>query len=359
MQNTLGTILRLTTFGESHGPVVGGVVDGCPAGIRISEKEIAHQLKRRKTGLHAFASSRKEADTVEFLSGVRQQLTLGSPIAFIVRNKGQKPEDYNALNNVFRPSHADYAWHQKYGLSSGSGGGRSSARVLLPCVVAGCIANDILKPFGISVMAWVSAIGGIALPDDFEQIDPKSIESGALRCPDEKTSAKMLKLLEALQKKGDSTGGIVSCRISGVPASWGEPVFGKLHASLAHAMMGINSVKGFELGSGFAAAAMRGSVYNDELAILKGKVITRTNHDGGINGGISNGQDICFRLAFKPVPSIQTEQHTITRDKKPTTVKISGRHDTCVVPRSVPIVESLARFVLADHYLMQKTRKTL
>ncbi len=356
MQNTLGAILRLTTFGESHGPAVGGVIDGCPAGITIDEKAIAKQLQRRKTGLQSFSSSRKEADEVLFVSGVLNNKTLGTPIAFLVENKGQQSKDYEQLKNVFRPSHADYAWFEKFACSSGSGGGRSSARVLLPCVVAGCIAKEILPAKGISVMAWVSSIGNVFLPNDFSEINNKNIEASALRCPDNATSRRMTKLLESLQKDGDSTGGTVTCRISGVPAGWGEPVFGKLNAALAHAMMGINSVKAFELGEGFAAAAMKGSEYNDALMMKGGKVITKTNHDGGINGGISNGQDIIFRMAFKPVPSIRSEQQTITRDKKKTTVKISGRHDTCVVPRSVPMVESLATFILADHYLMQKSR---
>lgn len=356
MVNTIGNILRLTTFGESHGPAIGGVLDGCPNGIPVDEKEIAFQLQRRMTAQSPFASSRKEADQVEFLSGIRKGKTMGTPIAFMVRNTGQLPEDYDQLKDVFRPSHADYAWFEKFGETSGSGGGRTSARVLLPCVVAGCIARGVLKDTAFSVLAWVSAIGTVEVPSSLKEITAEMVHDNELNCPDPATAKKMLKLLGSLKKQGDTTGGIITCCISGVPAGLGEPAFAKLNAALAQAMMGINSVKAFELGEGFGASRMKGSEYNDAFSVRKSKVTTVTNHDGGINGGISNGQDIVFRIAFKPVPSVMLEQKTLDVKGKPVVIKISGRHDTCVVPRSVSLVESLTTLVIADHYLMQKIR---
>ena len=357
MLNTIGKCLRLTTFGESHGPAIGGVIDGCPAGVVINMEDISQQLKRRRTGEQFYSSKRHEKDEVEFLSGISKGITIGTPLAFIIRNLDAKPADYIKLQNVYRPSHADYSWEQKFDLPLGSGGGRSSARALVPCVVAGSIAASILSSTPIKIIAWVSQIGpyGIHLPDGpFPQAD---INSNSLRCPDKKAAKNMLAWLEELKHKGDTTGGIITCSVTGCHAGIGEPFFGKLHAELAHAMMCINSVKGFEYGSGFCAAAMKGSEYNDALVVKNGCVHTATNHDGGINGGISNGEDIIFRVAFKPVSSLGMEQNTLNKDKKPIKIKIHGRHDTCVVPRAVPIVEAFAYLVIADHFLMQKIRK--
>jgi len=356
MVNTIGNILRLTTFGESHGPAIGGVLDGCPAGTVIDEQEIALQLQRRMTAQSSFSSSRKETDQVEFISGIEKGVALGTPICFMVRNTGHQPKDYENIKEVFRPSHADYSWFAKFGAGSGSGGGRTSARVLLPAVVAGCIARDILRSTQVSVLAWVSSIGTVQISDMLLDITPEMVHNNELNCPDPLAAKEMLRLLTTLKKAGDTTGGTIICRISGVPAGLGEPVFGKLHASLAHAMMGINSVKAFEYGSGFEASRMKGSEYNDALYVKKGTVHTRSNHDGGINGGISNGEDILFRIAFKPIPSVHLEQKTLDTRLKPVSVNISGRHDTCVVPRSVTLVESLANLVIADQFLMQKIR---
>jgi chorismate synthase len=359
MQNTLGTILRLTTFGESHGAAIGGVLDGFPAGINIDHAFILDQLERRKPKLASFSTARREDDLVEFLSGIDNGISLGTPISFIVKNTNVRKADYNALSDVFRPSHADYTWFVKYGMPSGSGGGRSSARVMLPCVIGGALAMNLLRSSGIAVKAWVSEIGGVCLPSDIADPSSDSINESPVFCPDQASSENILKLLEQLAEEGDTCGGVVSCCISGLPAGLGEPVFGKLHASLAHALMGINSAKAISFGSGFSAASMKGSEYNDELSVSSGKVTTSTNHDGGVTGGISNGMDITLRLALKPIPSISRQQNTITSKLTKTTIKISGRHDTCAVPRSVPIVESLAALVIADAYLMNKSRTLL
>lgn len=356
MVNSVGNILRLTLFGESHGPAVGGVLDGCPAGIPVDLEDIAFQLRRRKSAQTFFSSSRSEPDEVEFLSGVRDGKTIGTPIGFILRNRDQRPADYQALAEVFRPSHADFAWFEKFGETSGSGGGRTSARVLMPAVVAGSIAKAILGSTGVSVLAWVSSIGPVNAAATPGTVTTEQVRNNPLNCPDETAAAKMMEWLETLKTSGDTCGGTITCRITCVPAGLGEPVFSKLHAALAHAMMSINSVKAFEYGSGFEAARMKGSEYNDLWNVEENRAVTLTNHDGGINGGISNGQDIVFRIAFKPVPSIALEQQTIDIQKKPVKLKISGRHDTCVVPRSVSLVESLATLVIADHYLMQTTR---
>jgi len=355
MSNTLGNILRLTTFGESHGPAIGGVLDGCPPGIRIEEKSIQHELGRRSPGNQFFSSSRKEPDKVEFLSGLLKGCSTGAPIAFIVRNKNAKPTEYDHLKDLYRPSHADFSWEQKFGVRDASGGGRSSARVLLPCVVGGAIANGILKKFHCSVLAWVSAIG----PYSHEvrgKVSQYAIESSPVRCPDDMTTQKILSWLKETHARGDTAGGIITCRISGCPAGLGEPVFHKLQAALAHAMMNINSVKGFEYGSGFSASRMKGSEHNDVFTMKGGQIRTLTNHDGGIQGGISNGEDIIFRVGFKPVPSIGMMQETVNSKRKKTNMRVSGRHDVCVVPRAVPIIEAMARLIIADHFLMQKTR---
>lgn len=357
MVNSIGRLLRLTTFGESHGAAVGGILDGCPSGITVDEEEISLQLHRRSAGINSFSSSRIEKDQVEFLSGIRNGQTLGTPIAFLVRNTGQLSQDYESLKNVYRPSHADYSWEQKFGISSGSGGGRTSARALLPCVVAGTIARNIILLPEFSIIAWVSSIGQIETTINPLSVTTDNIEASPLRCPDKEISDKMLKFLDVLKKSGDTAGGIISCLIKACPLGLGEPAFGKLHADIAHAIMNINSVKGFEYGEGFHSSSFTGSQYNDSILVKKGKVVTATNHDGGINGGISNGGNIFFKCAFKPIPSISIEQKTITHDKKPALIKINGRHDTCAVPRAVPIVEAMAALIIADHFLMQKSRK--
>jgi chorismate synthase len=355
MSNTLGTILRLTTFGESHGAAVGAVLDGCPPGIIIDEKAIIEELDRRQTGKLFFSSKRIEPDEVEFLSGLLKERTTGAPVAFIVRNKDARPSDYADLKSLYRPSHADFSWEQKFGMRDTSGGGRSSARALLPCVIAGVIARSILRQFRCNVQAWVSAIGPYSFKSE-SKFTQNAIESSLVRCPDKKTSEQMIRWLKEIHSLGDTAGGVITCRISGCAAGLGEPVFDKLNASLAHAMMNINSVKGFEFGSGFDAAKMLGSEHNDAFTMRNGHIRTLTNHDGGIQGGISNGEDIIFRVAFKPVSSIGIEQQTVNKAGKKTSLRIRGRHDACVVPRAIPIVEALAGLVIADHYLMQKTR---
>ncbi len=357
MINTLGHLLRLTTFGESHGLAVGGVLDGFPPGIRIDMDKLLYELKRRKPGEGAYSSTRKEEDIPEFISGLSDGVSLGTPLTFVVRNTDQRPGDYHTLKDLYRPSHADFSWEQKFGVPSGPGGGRSSARTLLPIVIAGCLAEQLLDFRHFSVLAWVSSLGQIAASADPEKVTQDAVAKNPLLCPDIKAARAMKDFLEDVAAKGDTAGGTITCRIRGCPTGLGEPVFGKMHADLAHAMMGINSVKGFELGEGFAGTEMTGSQYNDQLTVKNNKAANLSNHDGGINGGITNGEDIVFRVAFKPVPSVQLPQKTISRDLKKNSIRIGGRHDVCVLPRAVPVVEALARFVVADHYLMQKTRK--
>jgi chorismate synthase len=359
MVNTFGRLLKLTTFGESHGIAVGGVLDGLPAGIRVDTDEICRQLDRRSPSAGKFTSGRKEPDLPEFLSGVEKGKTIGTPLAFIVYNSGQRSKDYDALKDVYRPSHADYSWEKKFGVASGAGGGRSSARSLLPVVIAGTIAGNLLPAKTCKVMAWVSSVGPVDLTIPNEKITAAAIEKSELRCPDAATTKLMLAHLEKIKRSGDTAGGAITCVINNCPAGLGEPVFGKLQADLAAVMLGINSVKGFEIGEGFHSGRLTGSQYNDIFEVKNDTVRTLTNHDGGINGGISNGGQILFRVAFKPVPSVHMPQQTIDRSLKAKTLKIEGRHDTVVLPRAVPIVEALAKLVLADHYLMQKTRAKL
>ena len=356
MQNSIGTVLTLTTFGESHGKAVGGVLDGCPPGIKIDFSAITRQLERRSPSKGKYASGRKEKDAVEFLSGISEGFSIGTPIAFILRNEDPRSKDYQHLANLYRPSHADLAWELKFGIPSGPGGGRSSARALAPCVVAGTIAEQIIRQKSFSVLAWVSSIGPLASNVDSEKLRLADIEASPLRCPDKAATHKMVKWLDDLKKKGDTAGGTITCMVRHCPAGLGEPAYGKLHAALAQAMLSINSVKGFEIGAGFNGTVMTGSQYNDVLEVRKGKPATLSNNDGGVNGGISNGQTLIFRVALKPIPSIKMTQKTITRDGKSTKVNIEGRHDTCVLPRAVPIVEALTKLVIADNYLMQKMK---
>ena len=355
--NSIGQLFRVTSFGESHGPAIGGVIDGCPAGLKISEEEVAVQLARRKTGSTPGSSARKEDDVVEFLSGILEGRTTGTPIAFIIRNKDQKPMDYDHLSQAYRPSHADYTYEAKYGLRDHRGGGRASARETAVRVVAGAIASMVLQEAGISVAGFVSRIGEVELPLPYPQLDLSTTERSPLRCPDEKTSEAMISHLEQVRSEGDTVGGTVTCILTGVPAGLGEPVYDRFEADLAKAIMSINAVKGFDIGSGVRAAETRGSAHNDQFIINNGQVSTSTNRSGGVQGGITNGQDIHFRAFFKPVATLMQDQKTISRAGEEVVIKGKGRHDVCVVPRAVPIVEAMAAIVTADFYLRNRASK--
>jgi chorismate synthase len=349
--NSFGHIFRLTSFGESHGKAIGGIIDGCPSNIEINFKKIQYELSRRKPGQSSITTQRDEADEVEFLSGIFEGRTLGTPIAFQIKNQDQKSEDYDALKDVFRPSHADFTYEEKYKIRDHRGGGRSSARETAARVVAGAIAKQILAKTGIHISAFVSQIGQVRMEVSDLKFSELDIEASLVRCPEKNTSQKMIQLIEEVRSKGDSLGGEIKCTITGVPAGVGEPVFDKLHADLAKAMMGINAVKGFEIGSGFGAVEMLGSEHNDEF--LPGGQ-TSSNNSGGIQGGISNGQDIYFNVAFKPVATISQKQNTIDKNNNEVVLAAKGRHDPCVVPRAVPIVEAMAALVILDQLLRQK-----
>lgn len=355
--NTYGVLFRLTTYGESHGAGIGGVVDGCPAGLALSVEAIQRELDRRRPGQSDLSSPRSESDTITIQSGLLDGVTTGSPIAFYIANRDQRSGDYEALKGVYRPSHADFVWEQKYGLRDHRGGGRSSARETAARVAGGAIARQYLAQLGISLRAWVSAIGSAELagmPGD----DLLAAPENELRCPHPATATAMRSLIEEARVEGDTLGGIITCKVRGVPAGLGEPVFDKLHADLGKAMLSINAVKGFETGSGFAASRMRGSEHNDAFHTdPSGAVRTTTNHSGGIQGGISNGMDIVMRIAFKPVASIKKVQQTIDKSGEATTIQVEGRHDPCVVPRAVPIVEAMAALTIADHHLRHKTAR--
>lgn len=355
--NSIGHIFRLTTFGESHGPAIGGIIDGCPAGLDVDFKFIQNELNRRKPGQSAITTDRKETDKVEFLSGIFEGKTTGTPIAFVIQNIDQQSADYDHLKDAYRPSHADYTYDKKYGIRDFRGGGRASARETGSRVVGGAIAKLILRQAGITITGFVSQIGGIISNLDFNKIKSNEIESSPVRCPDKAKSKEMVALINKLKKEGDTIGGIVACMIEKVPAGLGEPVFDKFQADLAKAIMSINAVKGFEYGSGFASVAMRGSEHNDKFKSAGKNIRTETNYSGGIQGGISNGENIYFRVAFKPIATIMSDQETVNKDGRKTTIKGKGRHDVCVVPRAVPIVESMAAIVLADHYLRNKLAK--
>lgn len=345
--NTYGTLFRLTTFGESHGAAIGGVIDGCPPGIELNTDAIQYELDRRKPGQSAIVTQRKEPDEVQFLSGIFEGKTTGAPIGFIVPNTNQKSHDYSHIKDVYRPSHADYTYDKKYGVRDYRGGGRSSARETISRVVGGAIAKQLLP--GISINAYTSSVGGIALDTPYQDLDFNLIESNAVRCPDVELAAKMEDYIKDIRKQGDTVGGTVTCVIKNVPAGLGEPVFDKLHAELGKAMLSINAVKGFEYGSGFEGAKMKGSDHND---IFNTDGSTKSNLSGGIQGGISNGMDIYFKVAFKPVATIMQVQETIDNEGNVTQMHGKGRHDPCVVPRAVPIVEAMAALVLADFYLL-------
>ncbi len=355
--NTFGRIFRLTSFGESHGRGIGGVLDGCPAGLSIDLDFIQRELDRRKPGQSEITTQRQESDKVEFLSGIFEGKTLGTPIAFVVWNKGQHTEDYSSLKDVFRPSHADYTYAQKYGIRDYRGGGRSSARETIARVVAGAIAKLYLKHAGIEVNAFVSQVGEITLDTHYSQLDLHKAEENKVRCPDVTTAGKMIRRIEQVAEEHDTVGGVITCVARGVPPGLGEPVFGKLHANLGNAMLGINAVKGFEIGSGFEGARRTGSQNNDIFIATKREIRTKTNYSGGIQGGISNGEDIYFKVAFKPVATLLKKQPTVDKDYNEVEIHPGGRHDPCVVPRAVPIVEAMTALVLADHFLLFKLNK--
>ena len=356
MRNTFGHIFTLTTFGESHGEAVGGVIDGMPADIDIDMEFIQSELNRRRPGQSAITTSRQEADRVELLSGVFEGKSTGCPIGFIVRNTNQHSNDYENMRNLFRPSHADYTYFEKYGIRDHRGGGRSSARITISRCVGGALAKLVLRQKGISIQAYTSQVGDIALDKDYSRYDLSLTETNAVRCPDQQKAAEMEALIAKVKAEGDTIGGIITCVIKGCPTGLGEPEFDKLHASLGQAMLSINAVKGFEYGDGFDSATMRGSQVNDVFVPSTGDqqpITTTTNHSGGIQGGISNGQDIYFRVAFKPVATILTEQQTVDKEGNATTFTAHGRHDPCVLPRAVPVVESMAAMTILDYILLR------
>lgn len=355
MSNGFGNIFRLTSFGESHGVAVGGIVEGCPAGVRLSVEEIQHELDRRRPGSSAVTTARNEEDKVEILSGLFEGRTTGMPIGFIVRNRDARSEDYESLRDLYRPSHADYTWERKYGIRDYRGGGRSSAREHIARVVAGAIAKQVLATRGIAILGYTSRIGSLALELPYHSLPLHEAETNPVRCPDRELAERMENLIGEIQAAGDSVGGTVTCVITGLPAGLGEPVFDRFQARLAYAMMGINAAKGFEYGSGFSVAAMRGSAHNDPFILRDGQVRTETNRSGGIQGGVTNGEDVYFNVAFKPTSSISLPQKTLTRSGEETTLALQGRHDPCVVPRAVPVVEAMAAIVTLDFLLATGT----
>ncbi len=360
--NTFGTLFRLTTFGESHGVALGGIIDGCPAGLEIDLDFVKSELQRRKPGQSHITTQRKEEDEVKFLSGIFEGKTTGHPIGFTIENTNQKSNDYEHIKDAFRPSHADFTYQEKYGIRDYRGGGRSSARETACRIVGGAIAKLYLKHLNVSIQAYVSQVGHIKLEKQYKDLDLSKTEESIIRCPDAATAYKMVSYIEDIRKEGDTIGGIVSCVIKGTPIGLGEPVFDKLHADLGKAMLSINAVKGFEYGEGFNSINFKGSELNDifvpfDSAQGDSKITTSTNHSGGIQGGISNGQDIYFNVAFKPVATIMQDQQSVDKDGNETTVKGKGRHDPCVLPRAVPIVESMAALVIVDYILRNKTSK--
>ena len=357
MSNTFGNIFTLTSFGESHGKAIGGVIDGFPAGIRIDEDFVQHELARRRPGQSALTTGRKEADTVEFLSGIYEGVSTGCPIGFVVWNTNQHSSDYDNMKDVFRPSHADFTYTQKYGIRDHRGGGRSSARETISRVVGGALAKLALKEIGVQITAFTSQVGTLALDKSYTQYDLRHIEDNPVRCPDPVLARQIEELILRVKGEGDTVGGTVSCIIQGCPVGLGEPAFGKLHAALGNAMLSINAAKGFEYGQGFGSMELRGSQQNDVFYNENGHIALRTNRSGGIQGGISNGEDIYFRVAFKPVATILMEQPTVDKEGNETILKARGRHDPCVLPRAVPIVEAMAAMTILDYYLLNKTTR--
>lgn len=354
MRNTFGHLFTLTTFGESHGVAVGGVIDGFPAGIDIDMEFVQNELNRRRPGQSHITTSRNEADKVEFLSGVFEGKSTGTPIGFEVRNTNQHSQDYENMRCLFRPSHADYTYYNKYGIRDHRGGGRSSARITIARCVGGALAKLALRQLGISITAYTSQVGDIALERDYHQYDLSKTEDNIVRCPDQQKAKEMEELIAQVKADGDTIGGVITCVIKGCPVGLGEPEFDKLHAQLGAAMLGINAVKGFEYGEGFDGVTARGSQQNDTFV---SGITTATNHSGGIQGGISNGQDIYFRVAFKPVATILKEQDTVDLEGNATKLTARGRHDPCVLPRAVPVVEAMAAMVILDSYLVNKSVK--
>ena len=355
MFNSFGNIFRLTSFGESHGSGVGGVIDGFPAGINIDMDFVQQELNRRRPGQSLLTTSRQELDKVEFLSGIFEGKSTGCPIGFIVWNKNQHSNDYENIRNLFRPSHADYTYTQKYGIRDHRGGGRSSARETISRVVAGALAKQALKQLGISITAYTSQVGDIKLKKDYHEYDFNVIETNDVRCPDVEKAQEMAELITQVKAEGDTIGGVITCVIKGCPVGLGQPVFGKLHAALGNAMLSINAVKGFAYGEGFDSMNLRGSQQNDVFYNNHGHIDTHSNHSGGIQGGISNGQDIYFKVAFKPVATLLMEQQTVDINGTETSIKAKGRHDPCVLPRAVPIVEAMAAMTILDYYLINRT----
>ncbi|MCQ2238608.1 MAG: chorismate synthase [Bacteroidaceae bacterium] len=357
MGNSWGKLFTVTTFGESHGAAIGGVIDGFPAGIDVDIDFIQQELNRRKPGQSHITTARKESDQVELLSGIFEGKSTGCPIGFLVRNTNQHSNDYDNLRQVFRPSHADYTYFQKYGIRDHRGGGRSSARETIARVVAGALAKLALRQLGISIQAYTSQVGHIALENDYTRYDLSQTESNIVRCPDADKAREMEQLIAEVKADGDTIGGVITCVIKGCPTGLGEPAFDKLHAQLGHAMLSINAVKGFEYGMGFAGITQRGSEQNDLFVPGENGITTSTNRSGGIQGGISNGQDIYFRVAFKPVATLLREQPTVDVEGNETIVHARGRHDPCVLPRAVPVVEAMAAMVILDAYLVNKAAK--
>jgi len=353
MSNITGKLFTFTSFGESHGKGIGGIVDGCPSGVELDEGFIQNELNRRRPGQSDISTPRKEGDVVEFLSGIFEGKTTGTPIAFVIWNENQHSTDYDHLKEVYRPSHADYTYQQKYGIRDHRGGGRSSARETASRVVAGAIAKLVLKNMGIEITAYTSQVGHISMTKSVESVDLSLIESNIVRCPEKETAEKMIAYIKQLKEEGDSIGGIISCVIKGVPVGLGEPVFDKLQARLAQSMLSINATHGFDYGRGFEGVALKGSEMNDAFVKVDKKVSTRTNNSGGVQGGISNGQDIYFRVLFKPVATIAKKQDTLDIHTNEVELEARGRHDPCVLPRAVPIVEAMAAMTLLDLYLVK------
>lgn len=356
MSSTYGKIFKIATFGESHGAAIGVVVEGCPAGVTFDLAFIQQELDRRKPGQSRITTQRREADTVQVLSGVFEEKTTGTPISMVIWNEDQRSKDYSHIADQYRPSHADFTYQTKYGVRDYRGGGRSSARETAARVAAGALAKLVLADLGVTVQGYVSQVGKLKLDKEYHELNLSLTDSNAVRCPDPVMAQEMFDYIDAIRKEGDSIGGVVSCVLKGVPVGWGEPVFDKLHAELGKAMLSINAVKGFEYGSGFAGVELLGSEHNDAFYTdEEGRVRTRTNHSGGIQGGISNGEDIFFNVAFKPVATIMQEQESVNREGEKILVQGKGRHDPCVLPRAVPIVEAMAALVLVDFYLRDRT----
>ncbi|HLP12255.1 MAG TPA: chorismate synthase [Flavobacteriales bacterium] len=355
--NSFGNIFKLTSYGESHGQAIGGIIEGCPAGLTVDSNFIQTELNRRRPGQSSITTQRNEADAVKILSGVFQNKTTGTPIGFEIPNTDHQSEDYDNVKSIFRPSHADFTYEEKYGTRDHRGGGRSSARETASRVVAGAFAKLFLQTNGIGICAFVRSVGTIESTLDIDQIDESKIESTPVRCPDAPIAQKMIAAIEKAKNEGDSLGGTITCIIKGLPAGLGQPVFDKFHAVLGHAMLSINAVKGFEYGSGFAGTQLNGSSHNDEFTFSDGKIKTTTNHSGGVQGGITNGMPVYFTVAFKPTATILKEQNTVDANGNQTTLAVKGRHDPCVLPRAVPIVEAMAAMVCADFILLNRTTK--